>query len=323
MIARGVLLAAMLTAGAAWAEPPGGGFSPPLACVQGETCWIVNYADTEPGPAARDFRCGDGTYDAHSGTDFAVRDLAAMRSGVPVLAAADGTVLRGRNTEADGTFTRDGADSNRACGNGLVLSHGDGWETWYCHMRAGSVAAPGTVVKRGETIGLVGLSGMTQFPHVHIETRRDGTVLDPFTGADLKAGCGVKGEPLWRAADKVAYQDVSLYAVGFADHPPTSEELQNDAASPRHLSAKAGALVLWTQVFGPDSGDVLRLSITGPDGAEVLAKDVAVTRNQARRMDFSGRKTPPGGWPPGVYRGTATLTRGTVVQTRTVTVEVR
>ena len=37
-------------------------------------------------------------------------------------------------------------------------------------------------VKRGHRLGDVGYSGMAEFAHVHFEVRKNGKVLDPFTG---------------------------------------------------------------------------------------------------------------------------------------------
>ena len=33
----------------------------PVACVLGETCYIQQYMDRDPGPGARDFTCGGTT----------------------------------------------------------------------------------------------------------------------------------------------------------------------------------------------------------------------------------------------------------------------
>tara|TARA_A100001037_G_scaffold306567_1_gene352793 strand:+ start:5356 stop:5622 length:267 start_codon:yes stop_codon:yes gene_type:complete len=56
----------------------------------------------------------------------------------------------------------------------------------------------GQRVARGEQLGLVGLSGDTQVPHIHFEVKRDGKIVDPFTGLNPSAGCGDQsGVPLW------------------------------------------------------------------------------------------------------------------------------
>src|SRR5262245_52713649 len=66
-------------------------FSLPIACEVGATCFIQNYSDNDPSPGARDYYCGDRTYDGHDGTDFRLPSLEEQQAGVNVLAAATGT----------------------------------------------------------------------------------------------------------------------------------------------------------------------------------------------------------------------------------------
>ena len=149
----------------------------PLACTPGRDCWIAHHVDHEPGPGLRDHACGTLTYDGHDGVDFALPDLAAMEAGVPVLAAAAGIVRAVRDGEVDQRVEERGREAvaGRECGNGVLLDHGAGWQTQYCHLRRGSVAvAPGDRVTAGTRLGLVGLSGLTSFPHLHFEVRRAG-----------------------------------------------------------------------------------------------------------------------------------------------------
>src|SRR5262245_33586118 len=47
-------------------------FQLPLECGANASCFIQNYADHDPGPAARDPTCGPLTYDGHDGLDFRV-----------------------------------------------------------------------------------------------------------------------------------------------------------------------------------------------------------------------------------------------------------
>src|SRR5262249_54329265 len=62
-------------------------FHADVACELGKTCWVVNYPDTDRAESsAKDFTCGPLTYDTHDGTDFGIRDLVAMATGVPVRA---------------------------------------------------------------------------------------------------------------------------------------------------------------------------------------------------------------------------------------------
>ena len=70
----------------------------------------------------------------------------------------------------------------------------------YCHMMRGSIAVKtGDPIATGQTLGLVGLSGRTEFPHVHLQVMKDRKVIDPFVGLGQNAKCGLGKAPLWRA----------------------------------------------------------------------------------------------------------------------------
>ena len=108
-------------------------------------------------------------------------------------------MLRVRDEMPDASIHIEGADTakGREAGNAVVVGHGDGWETQYSHLRRGSVCVrPGDVVSAGQKLGVAGLSGHTEFVHLHFEVRKDGAPVDPYTGLAPGAGCGV-GTPLW------------------------------------------------------------------------------------------------------------------------------
>jgi murein DD-endopeptidase MepM/ murein hydrolase activator NlpD len=70
------------------------------------------------------------------------------------------------------------AEWNGGHGQQIELKHDARWSTRYSHLDVVLVKA-GTVVKRGQRIGLVGETGLTTGPHLHFELRRDGEALDP------------------------------------------------------------------------------------------------------------------------------------------------
>src|SRR5215217_8637787 len=98
--------------------------------------------------------------------------MAAQARGVAVVAAAPGKVLRIREGVADVSVRQVGAAAVDAigCGNAVAIDHGAGWLSAYCHMARGSVRVKaGDTVTTGQPIGKVGLSGLTEFPHLHFE----------------------------------------------------------------------------------------------------------------------------------------------------------
>lgn len=286
----------------------------PLACVPNLDCWIANHVDLDPGPGSRDYACGALTYDGHNGTDFAIRDRAAMEDGVAVLAAAAGRVRAGRDGVADVSVREAGKESvkNRECGNGVVLEHGDGWVTQYCHLRRGSLrVTAGARVAAGQVLGLVGLSGLTEYPHLHLSVRRQDKVIDPFRGEHDGADCSARS-PLWRAdvAAKLPYAPGAVYNAGFAPETPDAEGVRSGRyRGAGVLSASAPALVFYAEVFGVSAGDMLELRLIGPDGATLAEHRVPIEARQARRFAYVGVRRPAPAWKPGVYRGEARLVR--------------
>ena len=95
----------------------------------------------------------------HAGVDF------AGRLGSDVIAVASGVVVySGR---------KDGY------GNLVEIDHGNGLTTRYGHHEELKVEV-GDLVKRGDVIGLMGNSGRSTGPHVHLEVLRDGRAINPL-----------------------------------------------------------------------------------------------------------------------------------------------
>lgn len=295
------------------APAPAGAFDLifPADCALGESCFIQQYPDHDPTTGAQDFTCGPLSYDGHDGTDIAVPSVAAMQGGVAVLAAAPGRVKGLRDGMPDIAVSDPAAPSvaNRECGNGVVIDHGGGWETQYCHLREGSVAvAAGAQVQAGTRLGFIGMSGQADFPHVHLSLRHDGAEIDPF--APGAAACGSESGPgLWAAP--IPYTPGGIIAVGFADAVPEYQALGEGRAAPP-LTTAAPALVLWAYLFGGRAADRVELRITGPEG-EIISQIVELEKTQARLFRAAGKRLRAPAWPAGSYEGVATLSRGGVV----------
>lgn len=294
----------------------------PIDCAlgPGEACYIQNYLDHDPGPGFADFACQRLGYDGHNGTDFALRSFDALSQDVAVQAAAAGTIKAVRDGMAD-TLYRDGDDlQGRDCGNGVVITHAEGWETQYCHLKNGSIAVqPGDRVDPGTRLGAVGLSGRTQFPHVHLSLRKNGSPVDPFAPRPRDT-CSedTAADTLW--AEPIAYQPGGLLASGFSDRVPDYDTVKQGTAGRKKLGQSSAALVLWGFGFGSRPGDVMTLRIRGPNGIEVFSTKAELTKTQAQYFRAGGRKTQNARWfQPGTYIGIVTLTRGARVLGETTT----
>jgi murein DD-endopeptidase MepM/ murein hydrolase activator NlpD len=113
--------------------------------------------------------------DGHNGWDF------ALDSGVPVVAAAGGTVIWA-------------GGSNDGCGSpalGVILEHGNGYQTLYWHFSQIDVTL-GQQVAQGDVLGLAGATGCSIGPHLHFEVHFRGRQVDP------EGWCGAGADP-WAA----------------------------------------------------------------------------------------------------------------------------
>lgn len=137
---------------------------------------------------------GDGfpyCYDSHDGSDFDLIDgFETMDAGsATIVAAAAGTVERVLDTHYDrchldpATLGPD-CDGHEMVANVVVLRHKGGYRTFYKHLAQHSaMVAEGDEVERGDPLALVGSSGYSTAPHLHLElVADDGTDIDPFAG---------------------------------------------------------------------------------------------------------------------------------------------
>jgi len=315
-------LCVALPLGAPWAARPCAAqalvLELPLACAMGPDCTVFQYFDQDPGLGRRDYACGTRTYDGHTGTDLRARDLAHMRAGVPVLAAAPGVVraVRDHEPDVDARTLSPGALDGREAGNAVVLDHPGGWQTQYSHLRQGSVAvAPGQTVRAGQALGLVGMSGAAAFAHLELIVRRDGAPVDPFTGAGPgrePGQCAPGPGALWspQALAALAYREIDLLSAGFATAPPDKAALDAGPEPLEHLAPGAPALVFWARLAGVRTGDELACEVLVPGGRTLARKTQTLERDQNAYSVFIGGRLAQGArWPAGEYRARLTLRR--------------
>ncbi len=286
----------------------------PVDCVLNHSCHLQQYVDHAPGPGAKDFRCDALSYDGHKGTDIALPSLAAMTAGVTVRAAADGIVAGLRNDMADLRYENGTDLQGRDCGNGVVLQHSDGWETQYCHLKQGSVQVTvGQSIAAGTALGEIGLSGKTQFPHLHLSVRHNGAVVDPF--AATFNTCGAAQQSLWSTS--LPYAPGGLISVGFSQAVPSYDAIR--AGTTRaDLTTTSPAMVVWGYLYGAQKNDVVQLQIHGPKG-EVIAHSDILDKDQAQLFRAAGKRLRAPNWPQGNYHGIARLIRdGILVDSKTI-----
>lgn len=70
------------------------------------------------------------------------------------------------------------ADHKGAYGQMVEINHGNGLATRYGHNKA-LLVRPGELVRKGQAIALLGSTGRSTGPHVHLEVHKNGEPVDP------------------------------------------------------------------------------------------------------------------------------------------------
>ncbi len=107
--------------------------------------------------------CGYLCYSGHRALDFQQR---GSKYG-PIVAIDRGVVVENTYSSSYGYY--------------ITINHNNGYTSRYAHMRSLGYASVGTTVGKGEEIGYVGMTGITTGPHVHLELRYKGSMINPCT----------------------------------------------------------------------------------------------------------------------------------------------
>jgi murein DD-endopeptidase MepM/ murein hydrolase activator NlpD len=232
----------------------------PIGGTPYEDWTIVNYVDLNPAAGMIvDYRGGLYTYDGHNAIDYLLPHFAAMDAGVPVYAAAAGTVL----FVHDGEFDR--CSRVNPCGNlpnYVNILHGDSLITQYVHLKKDSISVSvGQPVVAGQQIGLVGSSGMSSDAHLHFSVYQNGNVVETYS------------DPTRWWLEPLPYSDDVAGSLdhGVVDHVPTEAEfverpLDHDVFLRGDASGQN--VYLWSLLHGIDQGDDLDYYFYRPNGAE-------------------------------------------------------
>lgn len=304
----------------------------PVECTLGEDCFIRNYVDQAKKGEWQDYKCRKLSYDKHKGTDFGVPVLHPQKEGVQVLAAADGIVRAFRNDEPDGVFFEHGIEAvkGKECGNGLVLLHEQGWETQYCHLKRGSIRIQkGQKVTRGQVLGEIGLSGKTEFPHLHLSIRdKNKNPIDPFNSKPMETGCAAAPKAsLWSAKAKAEMnvEGTGLLVSGVSTGAVKKQNIMQGQHTGNVLPKNADALIFWTMLFGPQAGDKLVLELMDANATILAEHTHQFSSFKAQFLQYIGKKrSKMPQWPVGSYQGRVKIMRGSqIIDSETFQFEVK
>lgn len=124
--------------------------------IIGNKAWPVPFTKA----ITSEFGMRNGT--PHKGIDISAPGYTDF--GKPVVAFADGDVIF---SGSQGTF-----------GYLVIIQHDNNLQTYYAHLKEKGINF-GTNVNAGQTIGYIGSTGYSTGPHLHFETRVNGTAVNP------------------------------------------------------------------------------------------------------------------------------------------------
>ena len=293
----------------------------PIDCTIGKDCWVQNLVDFNLKDGAwQDPYCGTATFDKHKGTDIRVPFVKDLKPGIEILAMADGEVMGLRRNMPD-VLAQNADDVRRIqgkeCGNGAILRHANGWTTQYCHLKQDSISiGKGDRVKRGQAIGLMGLSGHTTFPHIHVTVRKGKMVVDPLTGRNQNDACSPEASfaaSLWdeKALQGMTGASTTILGAGFSGNVVNnSDVLTGTMATP----TLAGPLIFWAHLINLRIDDRIDLRIRDDNGIYVETNGKPLKAPHAAYTAYTGRKRAL--TKGNTYRGEIVLWRdGKIIQT--------
>ncbi len=153
---------------------------------------ISNYIDQNPDYPGwlLDYMCGNRTYDLSSGYNHRGTDIFSWpnpwlymsQDKVAIVAGAPGTIVYVEDDWPDMS-----CGFNNLPWNAVYVQHADGSIAWYGHLKRGSATTKsvGDPVVTGEYLGIMGSSGSSTGPHLHLELWQDETytqLIDPWDG---------------------------------------------------------------------------------------------------------------------------------------------
>ncbi|MDT0558114.1 peptidoglycan DD-metalloendopeptidase family protein [Ichthyenterobacterium sp. W332] len=244
---------------------------------------ISNYVDHNANfpDQIQDYNCGTRSYDLSSGYNHSGVDIFTWPFGwrqmdndeAVIKAAAPGQII----FKHDGEFDRNCAIAGTLTWNAVYIQHADGTVTWYGHMKNGSVTtkAVGEMVSDGEVIGVVGSSGYSTGPHLHMETWSDNTytnLIDPYSGPCNPLNANTK----WQS--QKPYWEPRINAVLTHSNPPVFNTCPNQETTNESNQFGINDPIVFAIYLGDQqAGTSINLKVVRPNNTVLYDWDFALT----------------------------------------------
>jgi hypothetical protein len=240
----------------------------PANCAIGEDCFVLFYPDSYNTSRFTDHKCGSRTFDQNHATVITSHSIQQMLNGVAVLSAADGKVLK---VKKDNELSDDDQyikSPSGNCGNQVIISHGQGWETHYCFLKPDSILVEEKqTIKQGEQIAEMGSVGYTQgLPNLYFYVYYNGKPVDPFVGQMTYSACNSIQKPLWLTP--IPYQSLNVIGAGVDDKPIDRDYIiEFGGMHKSRISSNSKNFGFWIFVAGLLDGDEEVFEIYEPGGS--------------------------------------------------------
>ena len=86
------------------------------------------------------------------------------------------------------------ASAYQGYGYRAVLQHDDGYSSLYAHLLGFNGIAPGVCINKGDAVGVMDNTGFSTGPHLHLEIKKDGVLIDPLSVLPPITATAVGGE---------------------------------------------------------------------------------------------------------------------------------
>jgi len=243
-------------------------FQFPVNCTLGEDCFILFYPDAYNTTRQADHKCGLRTFDQNQATVITSHSIQQMLNGIAVLAAADGKVTKVKKdselSDDDNQYIK---NSSENCGNQVVISHGQGWETHYCFLKPDSIlVSPKQIIKKGEQIAEMGSVGYTQsLPNLYFYVYHNNKAVDPFVGPITYPSCNSIQKPLWDTM--IPYQSLNVIGAGVDDRPINRDYITEFGGMHKNrINSTSKNFGFWIFVAGLLDGDEEIFEVYEPGG---------------------------------------------------------
>lgn len=232
---------------------------------------FVDHDDVMP-DSLLDWNCGERTYDTdtfnHNGTDFNGAEfpwLTMANDGMVVVAAADGEIIDKHDGEPDQNCSFDPTSE----ANLVVLRHADGKVTIYAHMKSGSVTPRkiGDMVEQGDYLGVMGSSGQSSGPHLHLGVQDlFNKLFDPYAGECNE----LNNESLWENQEGYKEQKILTVSTHGAnpEYPPCP---QLEVPHFKDVFALEDTVYVRVVVRDFDATDKIDLAVRDPNGQAIIS----------------------------------------------------